>query len=309
MSILVVGSVAFDSVHTPLGKREKALGGSANFFSISASYFTNVRLVGVVGEDFPEEHITYLKHKHIDTAGLQKSAGKTFHWTGHYMHDLNEAETLSTDLNVFATFDPQLPESYLNSDIVFLANIDPELQLSVLSQVKNPKLTAMDTMNFWIQSKKEALMQTISKVGLLFINEAEAKLLTGAPNVVKAAQAILQYGPHTVVIKRGEYGALLFRKDDLAFTPALPLADVFDPTGAGDTFAGGFLGLIDRKEAYQLQGDVARQALFAGTAMASLVVQDFSFDAIRDLNPNTIVERWNAVKKLSDVRDDLRMGN
>ncbi len=308
MSILVVGSVAFDSVETPSGKRDKALGGSANYFSISASYFSEVKLVGVVGQDFPKEHIDFLQSKRIDTAGLQVTNGDTFHWSGHYMNDLNEAETLATELNVFAEFDPTLPESYCNAETVFLANIDPDLQLKVLEQVKNPKMVAMDTMNFWITSKKEPLLKVISKVGLLFVNDMEAQMLTGESNIVKAAKAIQAMGPNNVVIKRGEYGALLFSGDEMAFTPALPLAEVTDPTGAGDTFAGGFLGVVD-KEGGIHNADVARRALIAGTAMASYVVQGFSFDGTKNLSPDDIITRWSQIKSLSDVRDDLRLGS
>ncbi len=310
MSILVVGSMAFDSVETPAGKREKALGGSANYFSISASYYTDVKLVAVVGQDFPQEHIQFLSSRGIDTSGLQVVNGDTFHWAGHYMNDLNEAETTATYLNVFADFDPTLPESYQEVNTVFLANIDPELQLKVLEQVKNPKLVAMDSMNFWIHSKKDALLNVLKKVNMVFVNDKEAELLSGEKNVVRAAKKIQQMGPSTVVIKRGEYGALLFSGDDMAFTPAMPLEDVIDPTGAGDTFAGGFLGLADREgEDFkgQVDGDLIRRCLITGTTMSSYVVQGFSFDKTKELNANLILNRWSAIKALSDVKDDLRI--
>ena len=229
MSIVVVGSIAFDTVETPFGKRERALGGAANFFSVAASFFTKVRLVGVVGKDFPESHLKFLTDRGVDIAGVEKKSGDTFHWSGRYSYDLSNPQTLKTELNVFSEFLPTLPTHFLDSESVFLANIDPDLQLSVLRQMKAPKLKALDTMNFWIEGKNQALKKAISNVDVLLINESEARQLSGEHNIVKAARALRALGPRQVVIKRGEYGALLFNQDEVFFAPAFPLEDVFDP--------------------------------------------------------------------------------
>ena len=247
MSLLVVGSVAFDTVETHAGRREDVLGGSATFFSTAASFFTPVRLVAVVGEDFPEQHVHELQARGVDTAGLQRQPGKTFRWEGRY-DDLNEATTLDTQLNVFEHFKPELPAGFESSDYVFLANIDPVLQGQVLDQIRAPRLVALDTMNFWIEDvipgKRAALEAVVSRVDLLFVNDKEAELLSGEENVVKAAQRIREMGPSTVVIKRGEFGALMFSDDGIFAVPAMPLEQVIDPTGAGDSFAGGFMGFL-----------------------------------------------------------------
>lgn len=306
MTVLVVGSMAFDSLETPFGKRDQALGGSANYFSLCASNFTDVKLVAVVGDDFPEDHVAFLKERNVDTGGLVRAPGKTFHWTGRYGYDLNEAQTLDTKLNVFADFDPKLPDSYRNVDTVFLANIDPELQLKVLKQVERPKLVAMDSMNFWIQGKNEALRETISHVDVLFLNDGEARQLSGEHNIVKAARAVQAMGASTVVIKRGEYGALYFQGEHIFFSPAFPLEDVFDPTGAGDTFAGGFLGWIDRHGG-ELDPKLARQAMVMGAVMASFVVEDFSFDRMRGLTKQEITSRWKAMEELTNFHPVLEL--
>jgi sugar/nucleoside kinase (ribokinase family) len=299
MSIVVVGSVAFDSVETPFGKRERVLGGSGNYFSVAASLFTDVQLVGVVGSDFPQEHIDFLDTRRIDTKGLKKTDGKTFHWAGKYGFDLNEAQTLATELNVFADFDPELPEAFKTADTVFLANIDPVLQRKVLEQVKAPRLTAMDTMNFWIEGKNDELKETLNQVDMLLINESEARQLAREHNTVKAARIIQEMGPRTVVIKRGEYGALFFQDEHVFFAPAYPLESVFDPTGAGDTFAAGFLGWIDKQGKHDLE--TCRQAMLVGSVMASYVVEDFSFDRIRDINIRDIEDRFSAMRRLTTV--------
>ncbi|MFW6054164.1 MAG: PfkB family carbohydrate kinase, partial [Persicimonas sp.] len=244
MSLLVVGSVAFDTVETPFGKVEEALGGSALYFSTSASYFTDVNLVAVVGEDFPDETVDFLASRGVDLDGLKHTDGETFRWKGKYGYDLNEAITLDTQLNVFGDFHPELPESYKNASHVFLANIDPELQLEVLEQVEDPEFVALDTMNFWIEGKRDALLDVLARVDMAVFNETEARQLAGEANIVKAAQSILAMGPSFIAVKRGEYGALLFTERDTFFAPAYPLESVFDPTGAGDTFAGGLLGYI-----------------------------------------------------------------
>ncbi len=291
MSLLVVGSVAFDSVETPFGKVEEVLGGSAMYFSTAASYFTDVNLVAVVGDDFPEEPIEFLKKRNVDTTGLHCVEGKTFRWKGRYGYDLNEAHTLDTQLNVFSDFAPELPEDYRDADFAFLANIDPVLQLEVLEQVNNPTFVAADTMNFWIEGKLNELKAVLERVDMLVINEGEARELSGEPNMVKAAEKIRAMGPTFVVIKRGEYGALLFANDQVFFAPAYPLESVFDPTGAGDTFAGGMIGYLARRGAV---GDIEslRLSTVVGCVMASFVVEDFSFDAMRELDDERILQRF-----------------
>ena len=305
MSIVVVGSVAFDSLETPYGKREQALGGSANYFSLSASFFSPVKLCAVVGEDFPAAHVQLLQKKGIDTAGLSTAKGKTFHWKGKYGLDLNEAQTLDTQLNVFADFDPKLPDSYKKAESVFLANIDPDLQQKVLAQVDAPRLVGVDSMNLWINIKKESLTKTMKGVDVVFMNESEVRLFSGEHNIVKAGRAVQRIngrnGPLTVVVKRGEYGALLFRGDHISFVPAFPLEDVFDPTGAGDTFAGGFMGWLDRHMARgdKLDDVLFRRAMVMGTVLASFVVEQFSFDRMLPLTHEEIGSRWRRLHALS----------
>ncbi|MFH1368718.1 MAG: PfkB family carbohydrate kinase [Elusimicrobiota bacterium] len=297
MSILVVGSVALDSVETPFGKADDALGGSAVYFSVSASYFTPVNLVAVIGDDFPDRHIKLL-HKHgVDTSGLQKVAGKTFRWKGHYLHDLNQAQTLDTQLNVFANFSPELPAKYRDSKVVFLANIDPVLQRKVLEQVKKPQLVACDTMNFWIESKRDELIETLGMVDILVINEGEARQLAKEANLVKAAKAIFKWGPKALVIKRGEYGALFFTPKHIFSVPAYPLENVFDPTGAGDTFAGGFMGYLAQCGAKNDRD--LRRAMIFGSVMASFNVEDFSLNRLTNLSKPEIRRRFEQFKKLT----------
>ncbi len=301
MSLLVVGSVAFDTVKTPFGEVEDVLGGSATFFSTSASYFTDVRLVAVVGEDFPDKHVNFLKMREIDVTGLERAKGKTFRWKGQYGYALNEAETLDTQLNVFESFRPDIPDQYKDSDVVFLANIDPDLQRDVLHQVDKPKLVAADTMNFWIEGKRASLMKTLKLVDILLINDGEARQLTGEHNLVKAARAIFSMGPTTLVIKRGEYGVLLFHGDSVFSAPAYPLEDVFDPTGAGDTFAGGFMGYI--ANIMDFKESVVRRATVMGSVMASYNVEDFSLNRIRDLDYKEIEGRYREFKALAHFDD------
>lgn len=298
MSILVVGSVAFDSVETPFGKVQEVLGGSGTFFSTSASFFTDVQLVAVVGEDFPAAHLDFLNSRDIDLEGLSVAPGETFRWAGKYGYDLNEAQTLETRLNVFETFRPRLPESYRDADYVFLANIDPELQLEVLNQVRKPKLVICDTMNFWIAGKKPALLKTLAKVDILMINEGEARQLADEANLVKAARSILAAGPKTLVIKRGEYGALMFSEHSVFAAPAFPLETVFDPTGAGDTFAGGFMGYLAASQNHSEAS--IRQAIIFGSVMASFTVEDFSLDRLRSLDYREIEERFKRFKLLTE---------
>ncbi len=301
MSLLVVGSVAFDSVETPFGKVEDALGGSATYFSTAASYFTDVKLVAVVGSDFPDKHIRFLEKRGIDTKGLQKTEGKTFRWKGRYDFDLNQAHTLDTQLNVFASFNPKLPEGYKNTEYVFLANIDPGLQLEVLKQVRKPKLIACDTMNFWIERKRKELKKLLEYVDILTINESEVRELTKQSNLVKAAKTILSYGPKTIIIKRGEYGVLMFSDSSVFSAPAYPLESVFDPTGAGDSFAGGFMGYLSSVDTINDRN--IRQAIIVGSVMASFNVEDFSLNRFKKLVNKEIENRFREFKKITHFED------
>ena len=291
--------MAFDTVETHAGRREEVLGGSATFFSTAASFFTPVRLVAVVGEDFPERHVHELKARGIDTSGLQRQPGKTFRWEGRY-DDLNEATTLDTQLNVFEHFEPQLPPGFEGSDYVFLANIDPVLQGQVLDQIRAPRLVALDTMNFWIEDiipgKRAALEAVIARVDVLCVNDKEAQMLSGEDNVVKAANAIREMGPKTVVIKRGEFGALIFGAEGIFAVPAMPLERVVDPTGAGDSFAGGFMGFLAASGRVDAEG--VRRAAVAGSVTASFAVEDFSLDRLKTLDKGQIAERYSAFRDL-----------
>ena len=301
MSILVVGSVAFDSVETPFGKADNVLGGSATYFSTAASYFSEVKLVAVVGEDFPDEHIDFLKSKGVDVDGLQKMQGKTFRWEGRYDYDLNEAHTLATHLNVFEKFQPEVPEAYRKSSYVFLANIDPDIQWNVLEQVEKPKFVACDTMNFWIEGKPEALKRLLSKVDLFVLNEGEAREFAEEPNLIKASKKILSYGPKTVIIKRGEYGALMFNGGAIFSAPAYPLESIFDPTGAGDSFAGGLMGYLANTD--DTSESNIRQAIIFGSVMASFNVEDFSLNRLKTLTLKEIQERYRQFKQLTHFED------
>lgn len=301
MSLLVVGSVAFDSVKTPFGEAENVLGGSATYFSVAASFFTDVSLVAVVGKDFPEEHVKFLKSRKIDLAGLERSEGKTFRWKGEYSYQLNEAQTLDTQLNVLQTFWPKLPDHYKKRDIVFLANIDPDLQREVLQQVDKPKLVACDTMNFWISGKKEALLKTLKLVDIFIINDGEARALSGEVNLVKAAKKIRAMGPKILIIKRGEYGALLFYKKNIFHAPAYPLENVFDPTGAGDSFAGGFIGYLAKSKKFD--ESTIRKAIIFGSVVASFNVEDFSLNRFKKLKYPEIEKRFQAFKRLTHFED------
>jgi len=298
MSILVVGSVAFDTVETPFGRAEKVLGGSASFFSVAASFFVPVRLVAVVGEDFSERELAAFRGRNIDLEGLERAEGKTFHWQGKYSYDLNSRETLRTDLNVFESFDPKIPAAYRSSEDVFLGNIDPELQRRVLDQVEHPRLVACDTMNFWIEGRLEELRKTLARIDVLLINDSEARQLSGEWNVVKAARAIRAMGPRTLVVKKGEHGVLMFSDHGSFAAPAFPLEEVFDPTGAGDTFAGGFVGYLAG-----LRGDrgdeTLRRAVIMGSTLASYCVEAFSLDRLLRLTRVEIDERFRRFKQLT----------
>ncbi|MEO6308430.1 MAG: PfkB family carbohydrate kinase [Nitrospiraceae bacterium] len=301
--LLVVGSVALDTVKTPFGEVSEVLGGSATFFSTAASYFTSVDLIAVVGDDFPPQHLAFLKSRGIDLTGLERKPGATFRWKGEYTHQLNEAHTLDTKLNVFETFRPKIPEAYRSPDLLFLGNIDPELQLDVLQKLPRPPLVACDTMNFWINGKRDALWRVLEKVDILIINDGEARALGEDANLVKVAQKILARGPKHLIIKRGEYGVLMFNEKQVFGAPAFPLEDVRDPTGAGDTFAGGFLGYLTATGNRSVEA--FKQAIIFGSVMASFAVESFSLDRLRILDYKEIQERFRAFKQLTDFEDIL----
>jgi len=296
MTVLVVGSVALDSVETPFGKAEDVLGGSATFFSASASHFTPVQLVGVVGSDYPMAKLEPLGRRGVDLAGLECAAGESFRWRGRYRHDLNSAETLETRLGVFSHFSPKIPEQFRRAPFVFLGNIDPRLQLEVLRQVERPRLVACDTMNFWIESRRNELLELLGKVDLITLNDGEARQLTEHSNLVKAARWILARGPRHVVIKKGEHGAFMFTERSVFFAPAYPLEDVFDPTGAGDAFAGGFVGYLART------GDLSeaslRRAVVYGSALGSFAVERFSVERLLEITRDDIEGRVREFHRL-----------
>jgi len=298
MSLLVVGSVALDSVETPFGKRENVLGGSATYFAAASSLLTRVSVVGVVGDDFPLEELEFLRKRGVELDGLEKVAGKTFRWKGKYGFDMNAAQTLETQLNVFEHFQPKLDAAARRAERIFLGNIDPELQMRVLDQAERPRLVCADTMNYWISSKRAQLLKLLPRVDVLMVNDSEVRQLAGEPNVMKAARAAQRMGAKVVVVKRGEYGALLVEAgtEQSFFSPAFPLADVVDPTGAGDSFAGGFLGLLDRLDA--TDGSALRQATVMGSTIASFTVEQFSLDRLRGLDLPQIRRRFDAFRTL-----------
>ena len=302
MAILVVGSVAFDALETPFGKVDRCIGGSATYFSVAASFFTPVELVAVVGDDFTEADASVFQGRNISIEGLQRVPGeKTFFWSGEYGYDLNVAKTRDTQLNVFASFSPQLTESQKKADVLFLANIDPELQLDVLRQTERPRLVALDTMNYWISSKKEALARVFREVDLVIINEAEVRQFTNEANLVKGCRQILALGPQTLVVKRGEYGVLMITGDTIFAAPAYPLENVFDPTGAGDTFAGGLLGyLASRSEIHERE---LRRAIIFGSVLASFTVEKFSLDRLREITLRDVHERYQDFRALTHFED------
>ncbi|HEX3160306.1 MAG TPA: PfkB family carbohydrate kinase [Gemmatimonadaceae bacterium] len=303
MSVLVVGSVALDSVETPFGKADEVLGGSATFFAASASHLTSVQLVGVVGDDYPVERLQALATRGVDLAGLQAAEGESFRWRGRYRHDLNSAETLETRLGVFSHFRPQIPEQFRSAPYVFLANIDPRLQLEVLRQVERPKLVACDTMNFWIESRRADLLELLGHVDLITLNDGEARQLTECSNLVQAARWIMERGPRHVLIKKGEHGAFMFNREEIFFAPAYPLESVFDPTGAGDSFAGGFMGYLARS------GDMSdasmRRAVIYGSAMGSFAVEQFSIDRLLELDDATIRGRVADMRRLVAFEEEM----
>ena len=301
MSVLVVGSVALDSVETPFGSVTAVLGGSAIYFAAAASLFTKVNLVGVVGTDFPAEHIGFLAERGVDTRGLAVVEGQTFRWVGRYDYEQNITQTLDTRLNVFADFHPTLPPGYEGSELVFLANIDPDLQYEVLSQVSGARLRVVDTMNFWIRGKGESLSRTISAVDIVIMDESEVRLLAQSQNVIAAAKSILEMGPKAVIIKRGEYGSIMVSDTDYFVAPAYPVAQVKDPTGAGDSFAGGLLGYLD--QAKEISPRALRKAIIHGTIVASFTIADFSIDGLRSLRRTDIAHRYQEFKSFTHFDD------
>ena len=298
MPILVVGSVALDSVKTRSREKLDALGGSATFFSLSASYFSLVNVVAVVGEDFPGRHIRFFKkRKNIDISGLEVKKGKTFRWKASYECDINNPETLDTELNVFAEFDPLIPEKYKNSKFLFLANIDPDLQYSILRQLPRPRLIACDSMNYWIKTKRQSLERLLKKADIYFVNDSEARMLAECDNLLKAARRIITIGPKVVVVKKGEHGVLFVSKGSSFIVPAYLLEEVVDPTGAGDTFAGGFMGYIATQA--KLDDSAYRKAVVYGTVMASFNVESFSADKLASLKKADIQKRYREFVKLT----------
>jgi sugar/nucleoside kinase (ribokinase family) len=298
MSVLVVGTVAFDSIETPSGSAERILGGSASYFALGASFFAPVRVVGVIGQDFPQDYLDLFTERNIDIAGIKREAGDTFHWRGRYHEDINQRDTIELHLNVLAGYEPQLPENYRDAEYVFLGNIDPVMQIEVLNQIRRLKLVACDTMDHWIRESQEDLKKVLKRIEMLVINDSEARLLSGYDNIVKAARAILRMGPKMVLVKRGEYGVLQFSDSSVFATPAYPLEEVFDPTGAGDSFAGGLMGHLART------GDMSegglRRAIVYGSVVASFTVEDFGVKRLTDVSLPQIEERYQRFVQLTD---------
>jgi sugar/nucleoside kinase (ribokinase family) len=298
MSLLVVGSVAFDAIQTPFREAERVLGGAATYFSVAASYFVPVKLVGIVGEDFTHEDAAIFRGRKIDLAGLERAPGRTFFWAGRYSADMNDRTTLATELNVFANFNPRLPEAYCDTPFVFLANIDPTLQLSVLRQMRRrPKLVALDTMNYWIERTAAELQKTLRHVDVLLINDTETRQLSGEHNLLRAARRIFGLGPSTLIIKRGEFGAMLLRRNSVFVAPGLPLHEVQDPTGAGDSFAGGFMGWLAREG--RVTNASLRRAMVYGTVMGSFTVERFGLERLRALKRSEITARARHFARLT----------
>ena len=297
MSLLVVGSVALDSVETPFGKVDDALGGSATFFSAAASFFSDVQLVGVIGDDYPTHRLDFLAARGVDLSGVDRVAGESFRWAGVYSFDLNSRETRETRLGVFADFKPVIPEAFRDAEWIFLGNIDPDLQCDVLDQVRRPRFVACDTMNYWIEGRRDALMRLLGRVDMIMVNDSEARELSGDFNLLRAARWIQRQGPEMVVVKKGEHGAILFTKDVIFFAPGYPLEEVFDPTGAGDAFAGGFVGYLAR--AGSTAPSELRRAMIYGSALGSFAVEQFSVDRLVHLTRPEIEERVQQFRELT----------
>ena len=297
MSILVVGSVATDRIETPFGVAERTLGGAATYFAAAASLFHPVQLVGVIGDDFPEDELRFLEERGVDLAGLEREEGESFFWAGRYHYDMNTRDTLETRLGVFADFKPRIPEQFRDAEWVFLANIDPELQLDVLDQVRTPRLVAADTMNYWIEGKRDTLLELLGRVDCLMLNDSEARELSGDYNLARAARWIRERGPSIVVIKKGEHGALLFAHDHTFFAPGYPLEEVYDPTGAGDSFAGGFMGWLGYVGS--LEEEELRRAMIYGSATGSLVCERMGMERLVDVSVDEVHERVREFRRLT----------
>jgi len=298
MSLMIVGSLAFDTIETPRGRREKIVGGSGTYCSLAASFFSQPRIVGVVGEDFPAEVMALFKSRHIDTQGVEFQPGKTFHWEGRYGHDPNQRTTVKTELNVLGGYRPRIPAGLEDNDIVFLANVDPDLVEVVLGQVSRPRLTALDTINFWIQAKPGALLKALERVDVFFANDEEIKMLTGEVNLIRAAKKVLERGPKLIIAKKGEHGALAIGRDLFFGVVAHPCEDVVDPTGAGDSFAGGFLGYLDKARSFGGNKKEIRKAAVFGSVIASFAIEDFGIDRFRRLTAEEIENRFRSFKRL-----------
>jgi sugar/nucleoside kinase (ribokinase family) len=299
--LLVVGSIGLDSIETPFGVVKDVLGGAASYSALSASFFAGVRMVGVVGDDFPEEHSRLFESHGIDLAGVQRIAGETFRWNGYYEYDMNQAHTLATHLNVFETFQPRIPDAYRDTPYVFLANIDPALQLTVLDQVRNPRFVMADTMNFWINGKREQVLEVIARVDAVTLNDAEARQLCDTTSLVTAGHTLLGMGPRVVIIKKGEHGALMFTNNDYFVAPSFPLEEVHDPTGAGDTFAGGMIGYLASTD--DTGEDNLRKSVLYGSVMASYSVEEFSLGRLIRLEPGEIVLRYAEMRRSTAVAE------
>ena len=298
MSVLVVGTVAFDSIEAPSGSVERVLGGSASYFALGASFFAPVRIVGVIGDDFPQDYLDLFTQRGVDIAGIKRERGETFHWRGRYHEDINVRDTIELHLNVLAGFEPQLPDNYRDAEYVFLGNIDPVMQLEVLNQLRHMKLVICDTMDYWIRESPEELKKVLQRIEMLVINDSEARLLSGYSNIVQAARAILRMGPKMVLIKRGEYGVLQFSDSSVFATPAYPLEEVFDPTGAGDSFAGGLMGQLARSG--DLSQGSLRRAIVYGSVVASFTVEDFGVKRLTDTSLPEIEDRYQKFVRLTD---------
>jgi sugar/nucleoside kinase (ribokinase family) len=303
--LLIVGTVAFDAIETPFGKTDKILGGAATYIGLSASHFdANSAIVSIIGDDFPQEYLDLFKRNNIDIEGIEKvEGGKTFFWSGRYHNDLNSRDTLETQLNVLADFQPVVPENYKDAEFVMLGNLHPMVQLSVLEQVESPKLVVLDTMNFWMDNALEDLKKVIAKVDVITINDEEARQLSGEYSLVKAARKIEAMGPKYVVIKKGEHGALLFYKEEIFFAPALPLEEVFDPTGAGDTFAGGFIGYLAKNEDISFEN--MKNAIIYGSNLASFCVEKFGTERMQELSKEEVHSRLKEFRKLTQFEIEL----
>jgi len=295
--VLIVGSIGLDTIETPFGVVEEVLGGAASYASTAASFFSEVRMVGVIGEDFPAEHLEYLHGREIDLTGVQRAPGKTFRWNGFYEFDMNQAHTLATHLNVFEHFRPTIPPAYADTPYVFLANIDPDLQLAVLDQVTSPKFVLADTMNFWIDGKRDQVLEVFKRVDAVTLNDAEARQLCDTTSLVNAGRQLLNMGPKVVIIKKGEHGALLFTQRDYFATPSFPLEEVHDPTGAGDTFAGGVIGYLAFTDS--IAAETIRKAIVYGTVLASYTVEDFSLHRLSRLELGEVMVRYAEMRRIT----------